>query len=66
MLRMLSVFHQGAAAVAGAGVTQTICLPLLSVYEVSPNGTSQVKYFFPTLHIKAWIDDGGHGAFMSS
>lgn len=67
MLRMLSVFHQGAAAVAGAGVTQTICLPLLSVYEVSPNGTSQVNFFSPpTLHIKAWIDDGGHGAFMSS
>lgn len=53
MLRMLSVFHQGAAAVAGAGVTQTICLPLLSVYEVSPNGTSQVKYFFSHLAHKS-------------
>lgn len=36
-------FSQGAAAVAGAGVIQTICLPLLSVYEVSSNGASQVK-----------------------
>lgn len=33
---------QGAAAVAGAGVIQTICLPLLSVYEGSSNGASQV------------------------
>uniref|UniRef100_A0A8D3BWL0 Nucleoporin NUP188 n=1 Tax=Scophthalmus maximus TaxID=52904 RepID=A0A8D3BWL0_SCOMX len=31
----------GAAAVAGAGVIQTICLPLLSVYEVSSNEASQ-------------------------
>ncbi|KAG7268203.1 hypothetical protein CRUP_022892 [Coryphaenoides rupestris] len=30
----------GAAAVAGAGVLQSICLPLLSVYELSPNGAS--------------------------
>lgn len=33
---------QGAAAVAGAGVIQTICLPLLGVYEGSLNGASQV------------------------
>lgn len=33
---------QGAAAVAAAGVTQTICLPLLCVYEGSSNGASQV------------------------
>lgn len=39
----LSLFFQGAAAVAGAGVIQTICLPLLSVYEVSSNGASQVN-----------------------
>lgn len=36
-------FLQGATAVAGAGVIQTICLPLLSIYEVSSNGASQVK-----------------------
>lgn len=33
---------QGAAAVAGAGVTQSICLPLLSVYQLSSNGAIQV------------------------
>ncbi|XP_034048001.1 nucleoporin NUP188 homolog isoform X2 [Thalassophryne amazonica] len=40
---LLTLAHtpQGAAAVAGAGVIQTICLPLLGVYEVSSNGTSQ-------------------------
>lgn len=43
MLSMSLFFLQGAAAVAGAGVIQTICLPLLSVYEVSSNGASQVK-----------------------
>uniref|UniRef100_A0A3B4ZDZ5 Nucleoporin NUP188 n=1 Tax=Stegastes partitus TaxID=144197 RepID=A0A3B4ZDZ5_9TELE len=41
LLLTLARTPQGAAAVAGAGVIQTICLPLLSVYEVSPNGTSQ-------------------------
>ncbi|TNN58660.1 Nucleoporin NUP188 [Liparis tanakae] len=40
MLLILSTTH-GAAAVAGAGVIQTICLPLLSVYEVTSNGASQ-------------------------
>lgn len=43
-------FHQGAAAVAGAGVTQTICLPLLSVYEVSTHGASQVLKAIYQLH----------------
>lgn len=33
---------QGAAAVAGAGVTQSVCLPLLSVYQLSSNGAIQV------------------------
>uniref|UniRef100_A0A7N8XMA8 Nucleoporin NUP188 n=1 Tax=Mastacembelus armatus TaxID=205130 RepID=A0A7N8XMA8_9TELE len=41
LLLTLARTPQGAAAVAGAGVTQTICLPLLSVYEVSSNGASQ-------------------------
>ncbi|XP_032395619.1 nucleoporin NUP188 homolog [Etheostoma spectabile] len=40
LLLTLARTPQGAAAVAGAGVIQTICLPLLSVYEVS-NGASQ-------------------------
>uniref|UniRef100_A0A3B3ZM43 Nucleoporin NUP188 n=1 Tax=Periophthalmus magnuspinnatus TaxID=409849 RepID=A0A3B3ZM43_9GOBI len=35
LLLTLARTPQGAAAVAGAGITQTICLPLLSVYEVS-------------------------------
>lgn len=34
---------QGATAVAGAGLTQSICLPLLSVYQLSTNGTGQVS-----------------------
>lgn len=34
---------QGATAVAGAGITQSICLPLLSVYQLSTNGTVQVS-----------------------
>ncbi|CAK6976075.1 nucleoporin NUP188 [Scomber scombrus] len=41
LLLTLARTPQGAAAVAGAGVIQTICLPLLSVYEVSSNGASQ-------------------------
>ncbi|KAM8871349.1 nucleoporin NUP188 isoform 2-T2 [Synchiropus picturatus] len=41
LLLTLARTPQGAAAVAGAGVIQTICLPLLSVYEGSPNGSSQ-------------------------
>lgn len=28
---------------AGAGITQSICLPLLSVYQLSSNGTGQVS-----------------------
>ncbi|KAA8584414.1 hypothetical protein FQN60_008199 [Etheostoma spectabile] len=40
VMRKIPVLPSGAAAVAGAGVIQTICLPLLSVYEVS-NGASQ-------------------------
>ncbi|AWP15487.1 putative nucleoporin NUP188 -like [Scophthalmus maximus] len=42
LLLTLARTPQGAAAVAGAGVIQTICLPLLSVYEVSSNEASQV------------------------
>uniref|UniRef100_A0A8C9ZEG8 Nucleoporin NUP188 n=1 Tax=Sander lucioperca TaxID=283035 RepID=A0A8C9ZEG8_SANLU len=45
LLLTLARTPQGAAAVAGAGVIQTICLPLLSVYEVSSNGASQVTSF---------------------
>lgn len=41
LLLTLARTPQGAVAVAGAGVVQTICLPLLSVYEVSSNGASQ-------------------------
>lgn len=50
----VSFVLQGAAAVAAAGATQTICLPLLSVYEGSSNGASQVAatcisdfFFYP-------------------
>uniref|UniRef100_A0AAY4ABD0 Nucleoporin NUP188 n=1 Tax=Denticeps clupeoides TaxID=299321 RepID=A0AAY4ABD0_9TELE len=41
LLLTLARTPQGAAAVAGAGVLQSICLPLLSVYEGPANGTSQ-------------------------
>ncbi|XP_010783816.1 nucleoporin NUP188 homolog, partial [Notothenia coriiceps] len=41
LLLTLARTPQGAAAVAGAGIIQTICLPLLSVYEGSSNGASQ-------------------------
>ncbi|KAJ3598440.1 hypothetical protein NHX12_001950 [Muraenolepis orangiensis] len=41
LLLTLARTPQGAAAVAGAGVIQSICLPLLSVYEVSSNGATQ-------------------------
>uniref|UniRef100_A0A4W6BV08 Nucleoporin NUP188 n=1 Tax=Lates calcarifer TaxID=8187 RepID=A0A4W6BV08_LATCA len=44
LLLTLARSPQGAAAVAGAGVIQTICLPLLSVYEVSSNGASQQSF----------------------
>lgn len=42
LLLRLSVVFQGAAAVAGAGIMQSICLPLLSVYQLSSNGAGQV------------------------
>ncbi|XP_077441677.1 nucleoporin NUP188 isoform X2 [Vanacampus margaritifer] len=41
LLLTLARTPQGAAAVAGAGVIQTICLPLLGIYEVFNNGASQ-------------------------
>ncbi|XP_036272111.1 nucleoporin NUP188 isoform X4 [Pipistrellus kuhlii] len=41
LLLTLARTQQGAAAVAGAGITQSICLPLLSVYQLSTNGTVQ-------------------------
>ncbi|XP_039362760.1 nucleoporin NUP188 isoform X3 [Mauremys reevesii] len=41
LLLTLARTQQGAAAVASAGVTQSICLSLLSVYQLSTNGTIQ-------------------------
>ncbi|KFV64094.1 Nucleoporin NUP188, partial [Dryobates pubescens] len=41
LLLTLARTQQGAAALAGAGVTQSICLPLLSVYQLSSNGAIQ-------------------------
>uniref|UniRef100_A0A669BPD6 Nucleoporin NUP188 n=1 Tax=Oreochromis niloticus TaxID=8128 RepID=A0A669BPD6_ORENI len=54
LLLTLARTPQGAAAVAGAGVTQTICLPLLSVYEVSPNGTSQQSFSRKSQDLACW------------
>ncbi|MGH0123385.1 UNVERIFIED_CONTAM: hypothetical protein FKN15_021889 [Acipenser sinensis] len=45
LLLTMSHTQQGAAAVAGAGVIQSICLPLLSVHEISTNGASQSSGF---------------------
>uniref|UniRef100_A0A5F4VZ10 Nucleoporin NUP188 n=1 Tax=Callithrix jacchus TaxID=9483 RepID=A0A5F4VZ10_CALJA len=42
LLLTLARTQQGATAVAGAGITQSICLPLLSVYQLSTNGTAQI------------------------
>ncbi|EMP34696.1 hypothetical protein UY3_08273 [Chelonia mydas] len=41
LLLTLARTQQGAAAVASAGVTQSICLSLLSAYQLSTNGTIQ-------------------------
>uniref|UniRef100_A0A8C3T6X1 Nucleoporin NUP188 n=1 Tax=Chelydra serpentina TaxID=8475 RepID=A0A8C3T6X1_CHESE len=41
LLLTLARTQQGAAAVASAGVTQSICLSLLSVYQLSTNGAVQ-------------------------
>ncbi|XP_040860252.1 nucleoporin NUP188 [Ochotona curzoniae] len=41
LLLTLARTQQGATAVAGAGVTQSICLPLVSVYQLSSNGSGQ-------------------------
>ncbi|XP_029468450.1 nucleoporin NUP188 homolog isoform X2 [Rhinatrema bivittatum] len=43
LLLTLARTQQGATAIAGAGVTQSICLPLLSVYQLSSNGGLQVQ-----------------------
>uniref|UniRef100_A0A8C5R3P6 Nucleoporin NUP188 n=1 Tax=Leptobrachium leishanense TaxID=445787 RepID=A0A8C5R3P6_9ANUR len=40
LLFTLAKTHQGAAALAGAGVAQSVCLPLLSVYQLSSNGAN--------------------------
>ncbi|XP_035246168.1 nucleoporin NUP188 homolog [Anguilla anguilla] len=45
LLLTLARTAQGAVAVAGAGVIQSICLPLLSVYEITGNGASQSSGF---------------------
>ncbi|XP_061460511.1 nucleoporin NUP188 isoform X2 [Rhineura floridana] len=42
LLLTLARTQQGAAAVAGAGIMQSICLPLLSVYQLSSNGAGQI------------------------
>ncbi|XP_070614706.1 nucleoporin NUP188 [Erythrolamprus reginae] len=42
LLLTLAKTQQGAAAVATSGVLHSICLPLLSVYQLSSNGGGQV------------------------
>ncbi|KAM4663713.1 nucleoporin NUP188 isoform 2-T2 [Discoglossus pictus] len=53
LLFTLSQTQQGASAMAGAGVTQSICLPLLSVYQLSTNGTSTTQ---PPLSSRKAVD----------
>lgn len=36
---------------AAAGIMQSICLPLLSVYQLSSNGTSQVRNLLLRSHV---------------
>ncbi|XP_053329838.1 nucleoporin NUP188 isoform X2 [Spea bombifrons] len=43
LLFTLAKTHQGAAAVAGAGLAESVCLPLLSVYQLSTNGASTAQ-----------------------
>ncbi|KAG9477717.1 hypothetical protein GDO78_012956 [Eleutherodactylus coqui] len=53
LLFTLAKTHQGAAAIAGAGITQSICLPLLSVYQLSSNGASTAQ---PPLSSRKAVD----------
>ncbi|XP_040261568.1 nucleoporin NUP188 isoform X1 [Bufo bufo] len=53
LLFTLAKTHQGAAAIAGAGITQSMCLPLLSVYQLSTNGASTVQ---PPLSSRKAVD----------
>ncbi|XP_071980441.1 nucleoporin NUP188 isoform X1 [Engystomops pustulosus] len=53
LLFTLAKTHQGAAAIAGAGITQSMCLPLLSVYQLSTNGVSTVQ---PPLSSRKAVD----------
>uniref|UniRef100_A0A670ZEM3 Nucleoporin NUP188 n=1 Tax=Pseudonaja textilis TaxID=8673 RepID=A0A670ZEM3_PSETE len=43
LLLTLAKTQQGAAAVATAGILHSICLPLLSVYQLTSNGGGQVS-----------------------
>ncbi|XP_068104600.1 nucleoporin NUP188 isoform X2 [Hyperolius riggenbachi] len=43
LLFTLAKTQQGAAAIAGSGITQSVCLPLLSVYQLSSNGGSTAQ-----------------------
>nr|XP_033817901.1 nucleoporin NUP188 homolog isoform X1 [Geotrypetes seraphini] len=55
LLLTLARTQQGAAAIAGAGITQTICLPLLSIYQLSSNGGLQVPTSFrKSLDAPSW------------
>ncbi|XP_075041132.1 nucleoporin NUP188 isoform X1 [Mixophyes fleayi] len=53
LLFTLAKTHQGAAAITGAGITQSVCLPLLSVYQLSSNGGSTAQ---PQLSSRKTLD----------
>uniref|UniRef100_F6QM73 Nucleoporin NUP188 n=1 Tax=Ornithorhynchus anatinus TaxID=9258 RepID=F6QM73_ORNAN len=55
LLLTLARTQQGAAALAGAGIPQSICLPLLSVYQLSTNGSGQTASSLrKTLDAPSW------------
>ncbi|XP_077334682.1 nucleoporin NUP188 isoform X2 [Lithobates pipiens] len=49
LLFTLAKTHQGAAAIAGSGITQSVCLPLLNVYQMASNGGSMLTSWIPHL-----------------
>ncbi|KAM9326170.1 nucleoporin NUP188 [Gastrophryne carolinensis] len=53
LLFTLAKTHQGASAIAGAGFTQSVCLPLLSVYQLSSNGVGTAQ---PPLSSRKVVD----------
>nr|XP_006640720.1 PREDICTED: nucleoporin NUP188 homolog isoform X1 [Lepisosteus oculatus] len=54
LLLILARTQQGASAVAGAGVIQSICLPLLSVYEITNGGSQGSGFSRKSQDVPSW------------